>query len=251
MMSTSITNGTRHGVREMAEAQRDRYEALADNFAALQRRNVEFAQGGLEFLKFQESNARAAQEWWTSGLRLLQTQQRSAGFAQNWMSDGIGIMRQQAEHNRRTVEVFAESVQKQQEGFRKLIEGWTSVYWTFFSPFTYVREGLRVAEQATRQGMEATRQATREGLRLAEEATEQGQQAIQQAERVTHEVELRAVVHTALKTTDYDKLTVDEISKRIDGLSSEEIKQVREYEKRNKNRDTLVERMERKIRTTS
>ncbi len=95
MMSTSITNGTRHGVKEMAEAQRDRYEALTDNFAALQRRNVEFAQGGLEFLKFQESNARAAQQWWTSGLRLLQTQQRSAGFAQNWMRDGIGIMRQQ------------------------------------------------------------------------------------------------------------------------------------------------------------
>jgi hypothetical protein len=43
-------------------------------------------------------------------------------------------------------------------------------------------------------------------------------------------------------------LTVDEISERLDGLSTEQLKQVREYEKQNKDRETLIEQIERKIR---
>jgi hypothetical protein len=35
----------------------------------------------------------------------------------------------------------------------------------------------------------------------------------------------------ALKSVNYDELTVDEIFKRLDGLSTERLKQVREYER--------------------
>ena len=55
----------------MAEVQRDSYEALAENFAAAQRRSVGLAEGGLEFVRMQEQNARAAQEWFAGGVRLL------------------------------------------------------------------------------------------------------------------------------------------------------------------------------------
>jgi len=41
---------------------------------------------------------------------------------------------------------------------------------------------------------------------------------------------------------------VDEISKRLDGLSVEELQLVRDYEERNKKRETLLEQMDRKIR---
>jgi uncharacterized protein (DUF433 family) len=46
-------------------------------------------------------------------------------------------------------------------------------------------------------------------------------------------------------------LTVDEISKRLDGLSAEQLRKVREFEKQNKNRETLIEQIERKIRAKS
>jgi hypothetical protein len=52
----------------------------------------------------------------------------------------------------------------------------------------------------------------------------------------------------ALQTTDYDELTVAEISERLDGLSTEQLKQVREFEKNNKNRETLIGQIDRKIR---
>ena len=48
----------------------------------------------------------------------------------------------------------------------------------------------------------------------------------------------------------YDELNVEEVSKRLDDLSVEELQLVRDYEERNKRRDTLLEQMDRKIRAT-
>ncbi len=44
----------------------------------------------------------------------------------------------------------------------------------------------------------------------------------------------------------YDDLSVEEIEKKAKGLSKEEIREVRDYEKRHKNRKTLLESLERK-----
>ena len=97
--------------------------------------------------------------------------------------------------------------------------------------------------------MEVTEESAQQGLRVAEEATEHTDKVLRKTEKVAREAELRSAVFGALKTADYDGLTVDEISKRLDGLSAEELKKVRQFEKRNKNRETLIEQIDRKIRT--
>ena len=63
--------------------------------------------------------------------------------------------------------------------------------------------------------------------------------------------ELRTAVLGALKTEDYDGLTVGEISERLEGLSAEQLRKVREFEKRNKGRETLVGQIDRKIRANN
>jgi len=85
-------------------------------------------------------------------------------------------------------------------------------------------------------------------LRVAEEATEQTDKVLRQTEKVTREAELRTAVLAALKTANYDELSVAEVSKRIEGLPTEQLKKVREFEKQNKNRETLLEQIDRKIR---
>jgi len=45
-------------------------------------------------------------------------------------------------------------------------------------------------------------------------------------------------------------MNVEEVSKRLNDLSMEELQLVRDYEERNKRRDTLLEQMDRKIRVT-
>ena len=49
----------------------------------------------------------------------------------------------------------------------------------------------------------------------------------------------------------YDDMNVKEIGDRLEGLSAAEIRRVREYEKRNKNRETLIEQFDRKLRAVS
>ena len=247
---------------EIAEAQRDSFEALAENFAAAQRRSMGLAEGGLKFVKLQEDNARAAQEFFANGVRLLQLQGRNAEFVQGWTNDAVEVLREQTEHNARTAEAFARAIGRQQESFRTLTRGWVGAYTDFFSPFAFARQGVRAFQDATRQGLEATEQVARQGLRVAQETTEQGLRVVEEAtertedvlrqtEKATRETELRTAVFGALGTTDYDALTVDEISKRIEGLTNEQLKQVREFEKNNKNRETLVGQIDRKIRANS
>ena len=249
--TTNIDKMTRTA-REMTEAQRDSYEALAESFAASQRRSARLAQDGLKFFKIQEENARAAQEWFANGVRLMQLQQRNASFAQDWLSGGVEALREQTEHNLRTADAFARSARKQQEGLQKLGREWVGAYQNFFSPFaSYAREGLRTAQQATEQGIQATQQVAQQGLRVAEEATEQTDKVLRETEEATREAELRTAVYGALGTEDYEGLNVDEVSKRLDGLSAEQLKQVREFEKKNKSRETLIEQIDRKIKAAS
>jgi hypothetical protein len=260
-VATTATNidKTARTAYEMAEAQRDSFEAVAENLAAAQRRTIGIAEGGLEFMRLQEQNARAAQEFFANGVRLLQHQQKNAEFVQGWMGEAVEVVREQTEHNAQTAEAFARSVSSQQESLRALTQGWVGAYRDFFSPFAYVQEGMRafqrtaqqglqVTEQVARQGLSASEQATRQGLRVAEEATERTEDVLKQTEKATREAELRTAALAALKTTDYDELTVEEVSKRIEGLPTEELKKVREFEKQHKNRETLIEQIDRKIR---
>ena len=207
MITTNIDKRTRT-TRQMTELQRDSFETLAKNFAALQRRNVE--------------------------------------LTQMWM---------------------------------------TGVYRTFF-PFTYAiyaQEGLKAAQkgteqalEATQQALEATQQVAQQGLRVAEEATAKAEQATAKAEQATmeakqataktqaetreaalrleeetREVALQAAVHRSLETKNYEELNVDEVSKKLDGLSATELKKVREYEEHNKNRETLITEIDRRISATA
>jgi uncharacterized protein YktB (UPF0637 family) len=49
----------------------------------------------------------------------------------------------------------------------------------------------------------------------------------------------------------YDEMNVREIGERLEGLTAAEIRTVREHEKRNKNRETLIEQFDRKLRAAS
>jgi hypothetical protein len=260
-VATTATNidKTARTAQEMAEAQRDSFEAIAENFAAAQRRGIGIAEGGLEFMRLQEQNARAAQEFFANGVRLLQLQQKNAEFVQGWMGEVLEVVRKQTEQNARTAEHVARAASRQQENMRSLTQGWVGAYTDVFSPFAYAQQGMRtfqrateqgleVTEQVARQGLRASEQATHQGLRVAEEATERTEDVLRQTEKVTREAELQTAVLGALGTANYDELTVAEVSKRIEGLPTEQLRKVREYEKKNKNRETLIEQIDRKIR---
>jgi hypothetical protein len=56
---------------------------------------------------------------------------------------------------------------------------------------------------------------------------------------------------TGFPIAGYDELNVKEIGDRLDGMTAAEIRTVREYETRNKNRETLIEQFDRKLKAAS
>ncbi len=262
-MATTNVDKMARTVREMTAAQRGSYEALIENLAWAQRRNVRLAQDGLGFLKLQQENARASQQWLASSMRVAQLQRRNVRFAQGWLREGAEALREQTEHNLRTAEAFARSARKQQEGLRALAQGWAEAYeGFFFSPLNYAEEGLRTLQQATEQGLKTsqqvveqgagtTEQVARQGLRVAEKATERTEEVLRKTEEATREADLRASVLGALETNNYEGLTVAEVTEKLATLSADELKKLRELEKRTKDRESLVERIDRKIRANS
>lgn len=49
----------------------------------------------------------------------------------------------------------------------------------------------------------------------------------------------------------YDELNVEEVGKELDNLSAQELREVREYEKKNKNRETVIGQIDRKLKPAS
>lgn len=51
--------------------------------------------------------------------------------------------------------------------------------------------------------------------------------------------------------SNYDDLNVEEVGKRLDNLSAQELRQVRQYEKSHKNRETVIAQIDRKLKPAS
>lgn len=215
--------------QEMVESQRRSYEALTDSFIEFQKRNVRFIQSGFGAFGLQEDNLRAAREWW-NGADLAQLQQRNVNFLQSWVSGGADYLRNQAEHNQHVAEEFARSARAQQESLRKLGEDWMGVYEEMANTSrSYAEEGMHNAQQATRQGLQAVQETAEQTEQAARQATSNG--------------------NGSFPIRNYDDLSVNEASQRLNGLTNEQLQKVRAYEKQNKDRSSLVDEIDRKIKS--
>ena len=95
------------------------------------------------------------------------------------------------------------------------------------------QKDIEVAEKAATQKAE---KAAREKKKATEVAAKDAQKSTETA---------------AFPIDGYDEMNVGEVSERLDGLSVEELKRVRKYEKRNKDRGSLRKETKQKIKTTS
>jgi membrane protein involved in colicin uptake len=213
-ITTNIDKRTRT-TRQMTELQRDSFETLAKNFAALQRRNVELTQ------------------MWMTGVYRTFFPFTYAIYAQ----EGLKAAQQGTEQALEATQQALEATQQ------------------------VAQQGLRVAEEATVKAEQATAKAE-QATAKAEQATMEAKQATAKTqaetreaalrlEEETREVALQAAVHRSLETKNYEELNVDEVSKKLDGLSATELKKVREYETHNKNRETLIAEIDRRLEATA
>ena len=150
-----------------------------------------------------------------------------------------GNLREQAEAGRANAEQLSEQAQRQREAGQALAQESVEAYTRF----------LEDAFSRYRSGTEQAAQSAQEGVRTLTETTTGLLGTVTGAVGATVEGAEQAAEAAVFPIEGYDEMNVDEISERLDGLSVEELQLVRDYEERNKKRETLLEQLDRKIRT--
>jgi hypothetical protein len=114
-------------------------------------------------------------------------------------------------------------------------------------------------EPATNGAQKVTETAAKDDQKNTEiaakdDAQKKAEKAAEETQKSTEIAAKDAQKNTETATfpiVGYDEMNVGEVSERLDGLSVDELKRVRKYEKDNKDRGTLRKEMKQKIKTTS
>ena len=147
------------------------------------------------------------------------------------------------------------------EGFRyqaKLSQGMAQAFFgqrgNAFASTTHVERPAQeqskseVTEPATDGAQKATEPAAEDAQRNTELAAEDAQET-QKSTKIAAKDAQKNTETAAFPIDGYDEMNVGEVSERLDGLSVDELKRVKKYEKRNKDRGSLRKEMKQKIET--
>jgi len=166
---------------------------------------------------------------------LAEAQEINTEFARRATETWIEAIRNQTELNQRMVQRLYGEVEGQTGAWQGFLQDWMSVYSAPFSnpfgsvdPFDYLRQGVETTTRNVEQVTDMTQKTTAAGIASA-----------------------NASANGGFPIAGYDEMNVEEVSARLEGLSEDQFKRVREHEKRNKNRDTLIEQIDRKIKATT
>ena len=168
-------------------------------------------------------------------------QQRAQEFSELVSSN----LREQTEASRANARQLSEQANRQQETGQALARESVEAYTQFLNDaFSRYRVGTEQAAGSAREGVRTLSETTTGLLGTATGA-------VGAAAGATVEGAERAAEAAVFPIEGYDDMNVDEISERLEGLSVEELQLVRDYEELHEGRKTLLERMDRKIRSAS
>ena len=170
--------------------------------------------------------------------------QRQQQRAQEFSELVTNNLREQSEAGRANAQRLSEQAARQQEAGQALARESVEAYAEFLNEaFSRYHSGTERAAGSAREGARTLAETTA-GL-VGTAAGAAGATAGAAAGAMQSAAET-----PAFPIEGYDEMNVDEVSKRLDGLSVEELQLVRDHEERNKGRETLLEQMDRKIRAT-
>ena len=173
-------------------------------------------------------------------------QQRQQRLARDFSERVIAHLREQAESGQAASAQLSDQARRQQEAGRAFAQESAKAYVDFLdTAFSQYREGTQRAAGSAQEGARAASESVAGVVGTATGAA--GAMADTTADA------MRSAAETATgrpPIAGYDEMNVEQVSKRLNDLSVEELQLVRDYEERNKRRETLLEQMDRKIRAS-
>jgi len=126
---------------------------------------------------------------------------------------------------------------------QKNLEKWTDEEWQTQDGDSRARSGDETARYLPKEAWEKmSDEEKRETEQKKREGSKQGKQHVANTEKAKQ----ARKGSQAPPLKDYDDLSVEDVEGKVRGLSREEIQELLDYEKRHKNRKTLVESLQRK-----
>jgi len=155
---------------------------------------------------------------------------------------------------------LAEQIHKQQQTSQQMTQELMNTYMQLLNtPGSYLsgqaEQQQQTFQQTAQQWMEQAQQQRQTFQQQAQEQQQSFQQMTQevlgsysQLFNIPLSYAQQGLRDAQFPIEGYDELTVEEVSARLDALSTEDLREVRDYEERNKNRETLLEQLDRRIR---
>jgi CRP-like cAMP-binding protein len=155
---------------------------------------------------------------------------------------------------------LAERIQKQQQLSQQMTQELMNTYMQLLNtPGSYFSGQAEQQQQTLQQ----TAQQWMEQAQQQQSFQQQAQQQQQSFQQMTQEImnsysqlfniplsyAQEGLRDAQFPIEGYDGLTVEEVSARLGALSAEDLREVRDYEERNKNRETILEQLDRRIRS--
>jgi uncharacterized phage infection (PIP) family protein YhgE len=158
------------------------------------------------------------------------------------------------------LESLAEQIQKQQQISQQMTQELMNTYMQLLNtPGSYLSgqaEQQQTLQQTARQWMEQAQQQQQTFRQQAQQQQQSFQQMTQEVVSTYSQLFDIPISYAKEGLRDaaqfpiegYDELTVEEVNERLSALSAEDLREVRDYEERNKNRETILEQLDRRIR---
>jgi hypothetical protein len=158
---------------------------------------------------------------------------------------------------------LAEQIQRQQQYSQQMTQELMNTYMQLLNtPGSYLsgqaEQQQQTFQQTAQQWMEQAQQQQQSFQQQAQQQQQSFQQMTQEVMSTYSELFNIPLSYAKEGLRDarfpiegYDELTVEEVSARLGTLSEEDLREVRDYEERNKNRETILEQLDRRIRSGS
>jgi uncharacterized membrane protein len=158
---------------------------------------------------------------------------------------------------------LAQQIQKQQQTSQQMTQELINTYMQLLNtPGSYLSGQAEQQQQTLQQTVQQWMEQAQQQRQTFQEQSQQQQQSFQQ---MTQEVmstysqlfniplsyAKEGLRDARFPIEGYDELTVEEVNARLGSLSAEELREVRDYEERKKNRETILEQLDRRIRSGS
>ena len=164
-------------------------------------------------------------------------------MAEFWVE---GFRKQTELSQRITLQFFDRSIE-QAYNSEDFFDPGFPIWW---APYTYNPFGFwRTWARTPRATYETGRVAQQSAAQTAQQTVHDTQGTA--AEEMARVIETTAPNNGSVPIADYDEKTVGEIISRLDALSDEQLRRVKDYERRTKNRETLLQQIERRIQRAS